>query len=80
MAGRSSRENPALIVGKGDGGGKLDQGSDDDDRESAAYEPQASTDRYWCARGKAEAICTYRLRAWKWASWQKNGEEREMDG
>ena len=24
-------ENPALIVGKGEGGGKLDQGSDDDD-------------------------------------------------
>ena len=31
VAGRSSRENPALIVGKGEGGGKLDQGSDDDD-------------------------------------------------
>jgi hypothetical protein len=27
---RCSRENPALIVGKGKGGGELDQGSDDD--------------------------------------------------
>ena len=26
----SAREPPGLIVGKGEGGGKLDQGSDDD--------------------------------------------------
>ena len=30
MAGRRSRETPGLIVGKGEGGGKLNQGSDDD--------------------------------------------------
>ena len=31
VAGRSYWENSAIIVGKGEGGGKLDQGSDDTD-------------------------------------------------
>jgi len=31
MASRSWWQKSALIVGKGEGGGKLDQGSDDDD-------------------------------------------------
>jgi len=31
VTGRPFRENTALIVGKGEGGGKFDQGSDDDD-------------------------------------------------
>ena len=30
MAGRSSRKNSALIAGKGESGGKFDQGSDDE--------------------------------------------------
>ena len=30
VAGRFSRKNSALIVGKGEGRGKFDQGSDDD--------------------------------------------------
>jgi len=31
VAGRSYWKNSAIIVGKGEGGGKLDQGSDDTD-------------------------------------------------
>jgi hypothetical protein len=43
-AGRWSRDNPVSIVGKGDGGGELDQGGDDDDPGDDKNEHQQGID------------------------------------